>query len=59
MGFDSPALFAEKILDYLKNPGAFEQGLREGMQILREEYSWEVRSRQFEALCRRLIGSAT
>jgi len=59
LAVDSPALFAEKILDYLKNPGALEQGLREGMQILREEYSWEVRSRQFEALCRRLIGSAT
>lgn len=48
---DSADSFAEKILDYLKNPGAFDQRLREAMQILRDEYSWDVRSRQFEALC--------
>ena len=56
---DSPALFAEQILSYLKNPAAFDQRLREAMQILRDEYSWEVRARQFEALCSGLIRSAT
>ena len=56
---DNPALFAEQILSYLKNPAAFDQRLREAMQILRDEYSWEVRSRQFEALCSELIRSAT
>ena len=51
LAVDSAALFAERILDYLKNPAAFDQRLREAMQIIRDEYSWDVRSLQFEALC--------
>ena len=54
LAVDAPASFARQILDFLKDPAVYDQRLREAMQILREEYSWDVRSRQFEALCKRL-----
>jgi glycosyltransferase involved in cell wall biosynthesis len=42
--------FAGRILNFLENPRAFDQRLREAIQFLRREYPWPVRVRQLEAM---------
>ena len=49
---DSAESFADRILEFLKNPGAYSQRLREATEIVRKEYSWDLRASELEALCR-------
>ena len=47
-------IFADQILAFLAGPDKFDQRLRESIEIVREEYLWPVRVRQFEDLCQSL-----
>ena len=49
-------IFAEQILAFLDNPGKFDQRLRESIEIVREEFLWPVRVRQFVDIIRSLCG---
>jgi glycosyltransferase involved in cell wall biosynthesis len=52
-------IFADQILAFLSGPDKFDQRLRESIEIVREEYLWPVRVRQFEDLCRSLKADRT
>ena len=47
-------IFADQILAFLAGQDKFDQRLRESIEIVREEYLWPVRVRQFEDLCQSL-----
>jgi glycosyltransferase involved in cell wall biosynthesis len=47
--------FAEKILQFLEHPDAYEERRREAQKIIETEYPWSVRAKQLETLCAELI----
>jgi glycosyltransferase involved in cell wall biosynthesis len=47
--------FAEKILQFMENPEAYEERRREAQRIVETEYAWSVRAKQLEALCAELV----
>ena len=46
--------FAEKVLEFLEHPGAYEERRRQAQKIIETEYPWSVRAKQLEALCAEL-----
>jgi polysaccharide biosynthesis protein PslH len=47
--------FAEKILNFFEKPSIFDQRLETAMRIIKEEYSWDIRVKQLEALCSSIV----
>jgi glycosyltransferase involved in cell wall biosynthesis len=43
--------FAQKILKFFEKPSIFDQRLETAMGIIKNEYSWDIRAKQLEALC--------